>query len=99
MKIRVSRRARARIQKQDDWWRTERRDTPDLFKEELGAAFTRILRAPRIRQVHGQIEGETIWRVLLPRTEQHVYYSVNDTADEVVIETIWGARRGRGPRI
>ena len=99
MKIRVSRRARARIQKQDDWWRTERRDAPDLFKQELGAAFARILRAPKIRRVHAQIEGETIWRILLPRTEQHVYYSVNDTADEVVIETIWGARRGRGPRL
>jgi len=52
-----------------------------------------------MRRVHSQIEGETVWRILLPRTEQHVYYSVNDTADEVVIETIWGARRGRGPQL
>jgi hypothetical protein len=35
---------------------------------------------------------------LLPRTEQFVYYWVDDAADEVVIETIWGARR-RGPRL
>jgi hypothetical protein len=39
------------------------------------------------------------WRVLMPRTERHVYYTVDDASAEVVIETIWGARRGREPKL
>jgi hypothetical protein len=35
----------------------------------------------------------------MPKTEQHVYYTVDDAADEIVIETVWGARRGRGPKL
>jgi hypothetical protein len=34
-------------------------------------------------------------RVLLPRTRNHIYYSV--TATEVVVHTVWGAPQGRGP--
>ena len=99
MKISVSHRARVRIRAQDDWWRNERRDAPELFKQELAIAFERILRAPRVRSPYGRIENEPVWRILMPRTEQHVYYTVDDAADEIVIETVWSARRRRGPKL
>lgn len=99
MKIRVSGRARIRIRKHDEWWRTHRSDAPDLFKQELTAAFLRILRAPKVRPPHTVIEGEPVWRVLMPTTKQHVYYTVDDNVGEVVIETVWGARRGRSPKL
>lgn len=99
MRIRISGRARARIRKQDEWWRSNRSDAPDLFKHELTAAFGRILRAPKIRRPHAEIQGEPVWRVLMPTTEQHVYYTVDEAAGEIVIETVWGARRGRGPKL
>jgi hypothetical protein len=35
----------------------------------------------------------------MPVTEQHVYFSIDEKADEVVIETVWGARRKRGPKL
>ena len=62
-------------------------------------AFLRILQAPKLRPPHAEIEGEPVWRILMPVTEQHVYYTVNDAAAEVVIETLWGARRGRTPKL
>lgn len=99
MKVRISGRAGARIRGQDEWWRSERPDAPDLFKQELEATFERILRAPKVRQQHGQIEGEPVWRILMRETEQHVYYTVDDVAGVVVVETVWGARRGRGPKL
>ena len=99
MKVRVSGRARVRIRQQEEWWRTHRRDVPDLFKQELTIAFQRILRAPKVRKPYGEIDGEPVWRVLMPKTEQHVYFTVDDAATEVVIETVWGARRKRGPRL
>jgi plasmid stabilization system protein ParE len=99
VKLRIPGRARARIREQDAWWREHRSDASELFKQELATAFARILRAPKVRKQYGQIEGEPVWRILMPKTEQHVYYTVDDAADEVVIETVWSARRGRGPRL
>jgi len=99
VKIRVSARARDRIRAEDKWWRAERRDAPDLFKQELAVAFGRILLFPKSRKQYGQIAGEPVWRILMARTEQHVYYTVDDAADEVVVETVWGARRKRAPRL
>ena len=99
MKIRVSGRARVRICRLDEWWRSHRLDAPELFKQELASAFERILRAPKARRPHAQIENKPVWRVLLPKTEQHVYYTVDDAAAEVVIEPVGGARRGRGPTL
>jgi plasmid stabilization system protein ParE len=99
VKIRISGRARARIRDQDAWWRQNRSEAPDLFKQELRIAFERILRAPKVRPVHATIEGAPVWRVRLPVTEQHVYFTIDDAVDEVVIETVWGARRKRGPRL
>lgn len=96
MLVRVSARAGGRIQKIDEWWRTSR-DTVELFKDEMAEAFIRIGRAPKQHAPYATIAGRSVWRVLLPKTEQHVYYTVDDTRNEVVVETVWGARRGRGP--
>jgi hypothetical protein len=30
----------------------------------------------------------------LPKTEQHIYYSIDDDNETVAIRTVWGARRG-----
>ena len=43
--------------------------------------------------------GKTIRRVLLPNTEQHIYYSIDEASETVTIRTIWGARRGRSPML
>jgi plasmid stabilization system protein ParE len=99
VKIRVSSRARTQIRAEDRWWRANRSDAPDLFKQELAGAFLRILQSPKIRRPHGQIADEPVWRILMPRAEQHVYYTVDEAAGEVVIELIWGARRGHEPRL
>ena len=99
MNIRVSGRAKARIRRQDEWWRSNRLDAPDLFKEELAATFSRIARHAKVRRPHVLIDGEPVWRVFMPRTEQHVYYTVSEASEEIVIETVWGARRRRGPKL
>ena len=99
MNVRVSGRAKARIRRQDEWWRSNRLDAPDLFKEELTLTFLRIARHTKVRRPHAMVAGEPVWRTFMPRTEQHVYYTVNEAADEIVIETVWGARRGRGPKL
>jgi len=36
-------------------------------------------------------------RLLLPKTRNHVYYAVE--AEEVVVVSIWGAPKRRGPKL
>ena len=67
--------------------------------ELLAESFTRIARAPKLRPPYAVISNRSVWRVLPTKTEQHAYYTVDDTRDEVVMETVWGARRARGPRL
>jgi hypothetical protein len=69
VKIRLSARAKQKIRAEDEWWRAERRDAPELFKQELAATFERILVSPRSRKQYAQIAGEPVRRVLMTRTE------------------------------
>jgi hypothetical protein len=39
----------------------------------------------------------TVRRVLLPKTQNHVYYAVHD--DQIVVLSVWGAPRRRGPKL
>jgi len=38
-------------------------------------------------------------RVLLRKSKQHIYYAIDEAADVVEVITIWGAQRGREPRL
>jgi hypothetical protein len=73
-----------------------------VFEQEFEHVTTRLsamsLRSP-IGTIYRIKRGQTIRRVLLSKTRQHVYYSIDENSDTVVIRAIWGARRGRTPRL
>jgi len=48
---------------------------------------------------YGERSGMVIRRWHLERTEQHVYYVADDNNDLITVLRVWGARRGRGPRL
>lgn len=81
------------------WWRANRPTAPELFDTELSAAITQLESQHSLPQVFESVADEPIRRVLLPKTEQHLYYSIDETAAVVLIHTIWGARRGSGPKL
>jgi len=41
--------------------------------------------------------GVDVRRVLMPKTRNHVYFAAS--GDEVVILSVWGAQRARGPKL
>jgi hypothetical protein len=47
----------------------------------------------------GAARGKPIRRVLLWKSQQHVFYSIEESTGSIVIRSIWGARRGRRPRL
>lgn len=82
----------------DRWWRAHR-DTSDLFARELASVLACIAVDPTMGTIYGEREGVPIRRVLLPKTRSHVYYEVDDAAGIVMILAVWGAPRGRGPKL
>jgi hypothetical protein len=45
------------------------------------------------------LDGLPVRRVLLRKTRTHVYYSVDEDAELVTVLAVWGAPKGRGPKL
>lgn len=91
----VSPEGEAQVDAIDAWWRANRPASPDLFAEELAAAFITIGTAPEAghRYPHPEVKG--VRRVALRATRNHVYYVTGEEA--VVVLAVWGAIKGSGP--
>ena len=55
------------------WWRRERSAAPDLFSEELAAAFALFRGAPQAGRRYSHPTVPEIRRVLLRSSRYHVY--------------------------
>jgi hypothetical protein len=82
----------------DTWWR-ENRDARDLFARELAGASAFLRESPNVGAKCTVLDGFPVRRVLLPKTGTHVYYSVDEAADLVTVLAVWGAPKGRGPKL
>lgn len=99
MKVRATGRAQREIVRAALWWRTNRPAAPGLFLEELEAAERHLCTAPISGEIYGYRKARLIRRWLLQETEYHVYFSVDQDAQVVMVHSVWGARRGRGPKL
>ena len=98
MKLRFARRAVAEAKEIKSWWRKNRPAAPEAFENELDEALERISATGNVGTVYEEANLDApVRRVLLPKTKNHVYYSVK--GDEVVVISIWGAPRERGPKL
>ena len=69
------------------------------FVEELASVCEAILRKPLILKPYRDRRGIVVRRWRLEETEQHVYYTADVVNGLIIVLRIWGARRGRGPRL
>ena len=97
--IRTTPQADAQAQRADAWWRTNRPAAADLFTEELAGAFDLLGRAPDIGCRYRRAGVPGLRRILLPATRYHVYYVHLRDQQTCSVLAIWGAVRGRVPRI
>ena len=101
MKIRFSPRAQQRARHIKTWW-LKNRPGIEVFEQEFDQLMDRLAsmspRSPLGVVADSMKHGKKIWRVLLPRAQQHVFYSVDEQNDTVIVRTIWGAQRGRRPK-
>ena len=99
MKTRLTAPARQQADRIDRWWRENRPAARDLFARELAEARALLAATPEADSPYAERQGVLVRRVLLPRSQQHVYYEVDRENDLVMILAVWGAPRGRGPRL
>ncbi len=98
MKVRFTPEAEAQADASDTWWR-EHREIRDLFARELAATVALLIETPKLGTVYTILHDRPIRKVLMPKTHHHVYYASDTEAGEVVVHAVWGAPRGRGPKL
>ena len=98
MKVELAPRFVQEAERHATWWRQNRPAARFLFDEELRAALKQIRTAPELGAWYAAMTGREHRRVLMPRTRHHVYYRLI-APDTVRVVSVWGATRGRGPRL
>jgi plasmid stabilization system protein ParE len=99
VRIRYTKRAELCVQRLDAWWRAHRFDAPDLFFAEVENTLQLLLNKPDLGVVYKTRRGTAVRRMLLPRTQYHLYYEHDQQDDQLMIITIWGGKRRRGPKL
>jgi hypothetical protein len=82
----------------DAWWR-ENRDHIDVFAQELDAAVSELGTGASSIAVYAATRRGLVRRLLLPKTNNHVYFVIDATAGVVRVVALWGASRRGGPRL
>ena len=95
MSLSFSPAARRQVLAADSWWRRHRAASPELFTDEVEATVSRVLDAPRVGRLYGDVAAGAVRRVLMPATRHHVYCQVTDAT--LTVLAVWSARRGRTP--
>lgn len=99
MKIVFSKRADRDVDRIDAWWRKNRPAAPDLFEQELGEVLSRFQTPGVMLGTERRSRGGTVlYRLLLERTGQLLYFR-RENPGLITVVCIWGARRGREPKL
>jgi len=78
------------------WWLANR-DQRQLFEDEVGAALNLVGLLPGIGTPYELSPLPGVRRLYLEKIGCHLYYTFDD--ERVVIRSLWGAKRGRGPSL
>lgn len=99
MNIEIGKRASHQVERASDRWQKYRPSAPFLVEQELDEALRRLRTMPKIGIPYAMSKRSEVRRLLLPKTEYHLYYTLERDETVIVIHSVWGARRGRGPKL
>lgn len=97
MKVDLSRRAEREMERIARWWQ-EHASFPNIFLDELEEMIEHIETTSVLGAVYDAKARRTVHRRLMKKSGCHVYL-VRSSPELVVIVSIWGARRRRGPKL
>ncbi len=100
MRVRFTPEARLSVREKRTWWEQHREKAPGVFVEELSAIVTKLRGgADAERQQYAARGGRIVWRILMPKTRNHVYYRVDEVAGDIEVLLVWNALAGRSPDV
>ena len=99
MKVRISDPAMQQARAIDRWWRANRPAAPTLFAHEMAEARRMLAKTPELGSPYVERLGVVVRRVLLRKSQNHVYYEIDRVNGVVMILAVWGAPKGRGPKL
>lgn len=99
MQLRVGKRAQKQAEKMEAWWVENRPDAPTLFVDELEETFRYIcdVRSAGVRWPTPR--RPNLRRILMPRTNNHVYFVIDEASETVRVHAVWGAPKGSTPKL
>ena len=95
-RVRFTATAQEHVRREKAWWLANR-DHADVFTEEIEQALRIIAVLPGDGTAYPQSPTSGVRRIYLRRVDAHLYYTFDDA--RVIVRSLWGARRERGPRI
>jgi hypothetical protein len=98
VKLRVGKRAQKQAGNIEQWWVVHSPALPDLFAGELEKTFRHIC-SVRIAGIGWPTPRRpTLRRILMPRSQNHVYL-IDERTQTVHVLAIWGAPRSTTPKL
>jgi plasmid stabilization system protein ParE len=99
VKLKILPRAQAQVRSRRAWWIEHRPDAPKLFEEEFGRAIELVRETPGAGTPWPTERNPRLRRLLMPRTHTHLYFHLDEGAGVIVVLAVWGAARGRAPKL
>jgi plasmid stabilization system protein ParE len=95
----VSRRAGRQIRAASSWWLRNREKAPFAFADDLHDALHLVADMPGVGQPVPHSKIRSLRRLLLARTQHHLYYSVDETSKAVEVLSLWHSSRSEEPQL
>lgn len=99
MKLRIGKRAQGQAERIEKWWGERRPEAPTVFTDELEQVFKTICERSDAGVSWPTARRPKLRRILMPRTENHVYFQIDDDGETVYVLSIWGGPRGTAPKL
>jgi plasmid stabilization system protein ParE len=99
VKLRVGRQAQQQAIRIEQWWVQHRPAAGPLFLDELDRTFRLLCATPGAGVRWPTARRPKLRRLLMPNTGNHVYFEVDEATQTVHVLAVWGAPRGRDPKL
>ena len=97
LRLRITARAAAQIERAERWWLDNRPSAPLALRDDFKAAFALLLRQPGCGVKVANTRLPLVRRLHLGRVRYFVIYLVKD--EELVVLSVWHTSRGTAPSL
>lgn len=99
MKLHLAKRALRQVERKEAWWAENRPAAPDLFAREFRDTLEYIRTTPGSGIGWPTPQRPSLRRILMSKTQNHIFFVVDEKAQAIHVLAIWGAARGRAPKL